>query len=438
MSKSLMNRREFVGLATTAALGVTAKGAVREVAGSESLPDALSEIPKRRFGTDTEMAMAANWARAFSAAGDGAHLSATTRLFPQILRPPFSFVYDGKSSVDLLPKWNLETKHSDAAETPQAFEVTYTDPESKLQLRIVGKIFEDFPAVEWALHFKNNGAEDTAILENVQALDCTLECAEGDPTIHHAKGATCSMDDFKPLTRVLSYNGRLHLQPGGGRSSSEFLPFFNIEGKGEGVVVAIGWTGEWAAHFSHPVEGKTFAMQAGMALTHLRLHPGEEIRSPRILTLFWQGGCRRGNNLLRQHLRTHHQPTAGGKAVQCPVTIPNWGETAAADHLENIRQIVSHGLPMDYYWIDAGWFGRGKWWKNAGDWRVKRDVYPDGFKPISDLLHASGRKLLLWFEPERVCAGTPWYTEHAEWLMDVPNERRVFRGFDGKGIGTWP
>ncbi len=88
---------------------------------------------------------------------------------------------------------------------------------------------------------------------------------------------------------------------------------------------------------------------------------------------------------------------------------------------------------MDYYWIDAGWFGKGKWWKNPGDWRVKKDLYPEGFKPISDLLHASGRKLLLWFEPERVCAGTPWYTELDKWLLEVPQDRKVYRGFDGKG-----
>jgi alpha-galactosidase len=119
--------------------------------------------------------------------------------------------------------------------------------------------------------------------------------------------------------------------------------------------------------------------------------------------------------------------------VQAPITNPNWGETRAADHLENIRQIIAHDLPMDYYWIDAEWFGQGPWWKNPGNWEVKKDVYPQGFKPISDLLHSSGRKLLLWFEPERVCAGTPWYTAHSEWLLEVPKDKKVYRGFDGEG-----
>ena len=242
------------------------------------------------------------------------------------------------------------------------------------------------------------------------------------------------MDDFMPLTRVLSHNGRLHLEPGGGRSSSEFLPFFNIEAKGEGRGGGDWLVGRVGGEITRtPNPGPSFQVHAGMALTNLKLHPGEEIRTPRILTLFWQGDRRRGNNLLRQFILAHHRPTVGGKPLECPITNANWGETPASDHLENIRQIIAHDLPMDYYWIDAGWFGKGQWWKNPGNWEVKRDLYPQGFKPISDLLHSAGRKLLLWFEPERVCAGTPWYTEHAAWLLEVPKERKVYRGFDAKG-----
>ena len=327
----------------------------------------------------------------------------------------------------------MEVKVADGDITCQFQEVIYTDPVTGLMARATATVFKDFPAVEWVMHFQNTGAADTPILENIQALDAQLHCAEGDPTIHYAKGATCSMDDFMPLTRVLGHRDRLHLQPGGGRSSSEFLPFFNIEAKGEGVVVAIGWSGEWAATYAHPEPGPDFQIQAGMSLTNLKLHPGEEIPTPRILALFWQGERRRGNNLLRRFILAHHRPTVEGQPVKAPVTVPNWGETHASEHLENIRQIIAHDLPMDYYWIDAGWYGKGKWWKNPGNWEVKRDLYPQGFKPISDLLHSSGRKLLLWFEPERVCPGTPWYTEHAKWLLELPREKKFYRGFDGKG-----
>jgi alpha-galactosidase len=241
------------------------------------------------------------------------------------------------------------------------------------------------------------------------------------------------MDDFMPLTRVLGNQGELRLNAGGGRSSSAYLPFFNIDAGSDGAVMAIGWTGEWAAGFRRLAEGNRFHVRAGMALTHLVLHPGEEIRTPRILMLFWHGSAQRGHNLLRQFLLRHHRPAPDGQPLYGPIANSNWGGTSAEDHLKNIHQIVAHDLPMDYYWIDAEWFGTGHWWKNTGNWEVKKDLYPQGFKPISDLLHASGRKLLLWFEPERVCEGTPWYTQYQKWLLNVPENKRVYRGFgDGE------
>ncbi len=434
MSKTSLSRREFVGLSAAAA-ALVANSTSTKLDAAPTAPSSADEavVAGRKFGTDVEMAMAADWAQAFSAPTVGNFINAKTGLLPNVLPLPFSFVYDGARSGDFLHSWKMNVKSNDKDPAFTSIEVIYTDPTTGLIARVKGIVWKDFPAVEWTLHFRNAGRADTPILEDVQALDTSLQCPEGDPTIHYARGATCSMEDFKPLTRVLSYNGSLRLQPGGGRSSSEYLPFFNIEGKGEGVVMAIGWSGEWKAEYFRPQPGPAFRMRAGMALTRLKLQPGEEIRSPKILTLFWQGDSRRGNNLLRQHILAHHRPTVGGKPVECPVTVPNWGATTAVNHLDNIHQIVAHDLPMDYYWIDAGWYGKGKWWQNPGNWEVKDYLYPQGFKPISDLLHASGKKLLLWFEPERVCADTPWYKEHSAWLLDVPKERKVYRGFDGKG-----
>jgi alpha-galactosidase len=256
--------------------------------------------------------------------------------------------------------------------TKRQQEVIYTDPGTGLAVRAVATIFKDFPAVEWVMHFKNTGSADTPILQNIQPLNALLSSLEGDPTIHYSRGAACSPGDFMPMTRVLGKRGGLHLQPGGGRSSSQFLPFFNIETKKEGAILAIGWSGEWAAAFDRPEEGPTFKLKAGMALTHLKLHPGEEIRTPRILMLFWQGERTRGHNLLRQFILAHHRPVADGKPLQAPITNHNWGATPASDHLENIRQIIAHDLPMDYYWIDAEWFGQGPWWKNVGNWEARK------------------------------------------------------------------
>jgi alpha-galactosidase len=231
--------------------------------------------------------------------------------------------------------------------------VTWTDPQTGLAVRAEVNVHHDFPAVEWVLYFQNTGPSDTPILENIQALDAALPLGAGERcVVRYAKGSLCSRDDFAPMERDLRPRGHLRLQPGGGRSSSEVLPFFNVELPGEGVILAIGWTGEWAADFRRRPEGPT-RLQAGMDLTHLRLHPGEEIRTPRILLLCWEQDRWRGHNLLRQFILKHHRPRPNGEPLVCPLCNGNWGGTPAEVHLDNVRQVIEHDLPFEYYWIDA-------------------------------------------------------------------------------------
>jgi alpha-galactosidase len=255
------------------------------------------------------------------------------------------------------------------------------------------------------------------MLENIQALDSVLPVPESDNAIlHWAKGGLASFDDFAPQETIFTSSTKLHLQPGGGRSSSEVLPFFNLAGTGAGIIAAIGWSGEWAADFANDGQ-RAISMKAGLAHTHLSLHPGEEIRTPRMLLLFYQDDQWRGQNLFRQFILAHHRPHPNGQPLVAPITCGNWGGTRAEVHLDNIRQIAEQKLPLDFYWIDAEWHGHGGWAENVGNWTVKRDLYPQGFKPLSDALRQSGRELMLWFEPERIFKGTPWHQEHATWLL---------------------
>ncbi|MEM2687731.1 MAG: hypothetical protein QW796_05230, partial [Thermoproteota archaeon] len=191
----------------------------------------------------------------------------------------FSFSYGGQSSEKLLASWKLERETSVPSGGKREHCLTYTDVETGLRLKCTATEYSEFPAVEWVLYFKNMGKDSTPIMENILPLDLTLNCKD-DPILHYSRGALCSPSDFEPLCRKIGSKTQFQLRAGGGRSSSETLPFFNLELAGEGVVMAIGWTGEWFAGFSRSGDGK-LRLQAGMARTHLRLHGGEEIRSPR-------------------------------------------------------------------------------------------------------------------------------------------------------------
>lgn len=348
----------------------------------------------------------------------------------------FSFRYDQRPSGSLAAGWK-RTSSTRALEDHTLHASTFTDPQTGLEVRLEALEFHRHAALEWVVHVKNTGTSDSPILEDLRALDTTIAAPDADPLLHYARGALCSMDDFAPLTERMRPDARVHLEPAGGRSSSDYLPFFNLETPSTGgVVIGLGWSGEWAADFVAEPARRT-RVQAGMAHTRLRLHAGEEIRTPRVALLFYAGDWIEGQNRWRRFVLDAHRPTIDGRPLDPPAFNGNWGGTPASSHLENIRALVAHDLPVEFYWIDAEWFGRGPWWQNAGDWRVKADLYPQGFKPISDALHQAGRKLLLWFEPERVCAVTPWATEHAAWLLEAPKERRVYNWGDRRTFPDW-
>ncbi len=381
--------------------------------------------------TAEERAAAEAWTMAHFGPG------ATTR--------PFSFIYGGQSSASLIGNWKTAHSQETLDEGRTAHTLTFTDPDTGLEVRAEATAYRDFPAVEWVLRFKNVGTSDTPILEHILPIDTNVAVSEHAPILHYAKGALCCIDDFAPVAKTLEPQDRVHLQPGGGRSSSEVLPFFNVDSGSEGVVVGVGWTGEWATTFSREEENQ-LRLQAGMALTHLKLHPGETIRTPRILMLFWHappvhGGIERGrirgNNMLRRFILAHHRPRPNGQPLTLPIILGSWGGTPAAEHLKNIQRVIQHELPIECYWMDAEWFGRGSWWNMPGNWQVKSDLYPQGFQPIRDLLHQSGRQFLLWFEPHRVCKDTPWYAFKARtnWLLELGNGEDSYKQWKTNG---WP
>jgi alpha-galactosidase len=171
--------------------------------------------------------------------------------------PPLSFVYDGKPSASFLKSWNysLVKEKSDDPLVVQ-YKVTYVDPASGLRLDCRIKGFKEFNAIEWVLNFTNTSSENSAVIEHVNVVDFTaLSRTEGDFIVYHAKGSDAKRSDFQPLETRLGAGEAVRMQPNGGRSSDDTgFPFFTIESPDHtGMVVAIGWSGNWFAMSVKPI-----------------------------------------------------------------------------------------------------------------------------------------------------------------------------------------
>ncbi len=73
-------------------------------------------------------------------------------------------------------------------------------------------------------------------------------------------------------------------------------------------------------------------------------------------------------------------------------------------------------LGIEYFCQDAGWF-EGDFPDGVGNWTVNRTKFPGGLKPVADYVHSLGMKFGLWFEPERVGAGSRWAKEHPDLIV---------------------
>ncbi len=340
--------------------------------------------------------------------------------------PPFSFTYDGRPSAEFLPNWRVTHSASSCADGIRIQQVLWHDPQTGLECELELQTFEGFPSVEWLLRFRNTGTADTPLLENIQVLD-TAWSATGEVQLRRSRGTLNSIMDFEYLVSSLAEGETVSMAPYGGRSSSGWLPFFNLQSGDTGIIAGIGWTGQWAATLARGTAGGAVRLQAGQELTRLVLHPGEEIRTPRILLLFWNDDPQAGHNTLRRFILAHHTPRPNGELLRAPLTAGHWGGMRTSEHLARIEAYRQHGIDNEVYWIDAGWYGppesfspeesSGEWVKYVGDWRINPVAYPRGFRPISDAATAAKMKLLLWFEPERALVGTPLPTEHPDWFL---------------------
>ncbi len=342
---------------------------------------------------------------------------------PYDTEPPFSFIYHGQPSAELLKKWPIQRESHELDAQRIERTLTYTDPDSPLTVRCVSIEYRDFPTLEWTVYFKNTGAADSAILSNVRALDARLErSGQGEFVLHHQKGTFVRADDFEPLTTPLGPGAKLRFAPPGGRPLGGVFPYYNVGWNGEGAIVVIGWPGQWAAEFTRD-GGNGLQITGGQEVTRLKLHPGEEIRTPLVVMQFYKGDWLRAQNVWRRWMLAYNVPRVGGK-LSAPLLTPCSSHQFAEMILANeenqklfIKRYVEEGLQPDYWWMDAGWYVNKSGWPNTGTWEVDTNRFPHGLRAITDYGHSKGVKSIVWFEPERVTPGTWLYENHPDWLL---------------------
>lgn len=345
-------------------------------------------------------------------------------------RPPFSFIYNGKSSHEFLNDWHFDAQHKQLDQNRIAHVLTWRDPRTQLEVRWDGLEYTDFESIEWTIYLTNHSTQTTPIIEDIRALDVHFtRSRQQEYNLRHWAGTLVKAEDFAPKSMVLSSGKQYHFAPEGRSiSTSGNWPYYNLEAGDEGMIVVVGWPGRWYAKYQRDSE-RGLQVTAGQEIAHFKLLPSETVRSPLIVLQFWKDGdWIDAQNIWRQWMIKHNIPRRNGKRLPLPqfnaCSSHQFAEMTQANEKNQIEFIDSYlakGLNIDYWWMDAGWYvgAAEKGWTWTGTWQVDRrqQRFPNGLRTISDHGRSRGVDTIVWFEPERVAPGTWLATERADWVL---------------------
>jgi alpha-galactosidase len=355
-----------------------------------------------------------------------AHSWFDERFGSEVSKLPFSFKVGDESSADVLKRSKADTKTEELDDSRTQRIITWTDEKSGLETKVVAVRYANYPSVEWTVHFKNTGDKDSPVLADIQAVNVSQPIpAEASTILHHMKGSRAAPNDFEPYEMGLTMRTAATFRSAGGRGTNGSWPYFNVNWGDQGLVVVMGWPGQWNVSLERDGAGG-LAIRGGQENTHFKLQPGETARTPLIVLQWYAGDWIRGQNVWRRWVVDHNLPRPNGELpptqlVAC--SSHQFAEMINANE-ENQKQFidryVEEKFPLAYWWMDAGWYVNDGAWTTTGTWDVDKKRFPNGLRAVTDHGRSKGVKSIVWFEPERVAPGTWLYNERPQWLLKPP------------------
>lgn len=353
--------------------------------------------------------------------------------------PAFSFLYDGTPFSEL----NVKVKN-------EADRVIYTLPDG-MELTVKYELFPEYGVTKWTNYWRNPTDHDSGLISELCDCDITLPMRADPPRtrrnrqstwepetmlLHTTQGANVKDDDHMDIPVRMWAGDHHEVSCACGRSGMGMAPFFDaVEGgdRQKGILLAVGWTGQWKAQFDRSEDA--FRMRHGVQDAHFRMKPGETFRTASATVLVYTDGQVNAHNRWRRYIREVVSPFAqskGKRGEQCPFSAIFWGGVSSERLIGRWKKLLEHELPFNYCWVDAGWYeplraetvdGQLAEWGRTGNWEINKYFHPNGYRDVTDFLKANGIKFQLWFEPERFFRSIKDWT--GSLFMKDPSEDQV-------------
>lgn len=146
------------------------------------------------------------------------------------------------------------------------------------------------------------------------------------------------------------------------------------------------------------------------------LESGERLPFPEIL--YYEFRSRRDMDCYKLHRYLNERYPRR----ETPVVYNTWLATFDSFSFEGLEEQLPRAreLGVEYFVIDAGWFGTTKgWWSSRGDWVENTTIgFKGRMKEFADRVREYGMKFGFWIEPESAAKGAVVLKEHPEYYIE--------------------
>lgn len=341
---------------------------------------------------------------------------------------PFSFKLDGEEFD--AAKWNYEIMKAEEGENSYTGgSTTYLvfksfDNSNALKVTVEVTEFSDNATCQWVVYVENTGKENSGVISDFYAIDTAFETGKAD--LYYSMGSDTAASDFSLIKKSLSSVER-KFSGVDGKPTEAYLPYFNIQGENYGMILGVGWTGQWCAGLSQ-TKGAT-NVTAKQENFNAYLLPGEKVRSPLVSVSFYKNdNPLKGFNMFRNWVMDCVYPENVTKNFYTVMEVAGPMSERTSDEIIEILNGIDEKVyeHTDAFWMDAGWYEYNEgWYDGVGNWTVDKKRYDNGISELSAYAKKKGLGHTLWYEPERVYPGTQFHnvgSQNPGWLISVDGE----------------
>ena len=277
----------------------------------------------------------------------------------------------------------------------------------------------------------NTAMENSRQITKPYTLDAILPCKD-DLLLHTLRGDDNSKESFLPVDRSIAIGETVILTPSGGRSSSTTaFPFMDFTADGKTILLAIGWSGKWKCRIER--NENVVHITVGLAHANFFLYPNESIELPSVFLLEGNEGESAASvrRRFRRILLRNMNPLPKNKKL--PVAIQPFDRYYRSEKSDlwrteegQLKTLAGANKisGIDTYWLDAAWFADG--FPNGVGNYTFHDGFPNGLRFLSEAVGQSEKELIVWMEPERVCAETDVFYIHPEYLLACSTDEKNY------------